>query len=64
VEYHKKNGTVQVLGENQQKNRSLLSGETTYAKRTAITVLTNKEKNADFILQRCKMIVEIGLVSL
>jgi hypothetical protein len=35
-----------------------------YARRTAIAVLTNKKKNAVFTLQRCKMLVDIGLAPL
>jgi hypothetical protein len=34
-----------------------------YERRTAIAVLTNKKKNAEFTLQRCKL-VDIGLVPL
>jgi hypothetical protein len=51
------------LGENKRKNPQLAKWGN-YASRTAIAVLTNKEKNAEFTLQRCKMLVDIGLVPL
>jgi hypothetical protein len=35
-----------------------------YAKITAITLLTNKTKNAEFTIPPCKMLVPIGLVPL
>jgi hypothetical protein len=59
----KQNGTVEVLGENRKINPQLANWGN-YARRTAITVLTNKKKNAVFTLQRCKMLVDIGLVPL
>jgi hypothetical protein len=63
VEYHKQNGTVEVLGENKKKNPQLAKWGN-YARRTAIAALANKKKDAVFTLQRCKMLVDIGLVSL
>jgi hypothetical protein len=62
VEYHKQNDTVKVLGNNKKKNPQL-SKWGNYTRRTAIAVLTNK-KNAEFTLQRCKMLVNIGMVPL
>jgi hypothetical protein len=50
VEYHKQNDTVEFLGENKKKNPQLAKWGK-YAKRTAIAVLTNKKKNAEFTLQ-------------
>jgi hypothetical protein len=63
LEYHKQNGTVKVLGEKKEKNPQLAKWGN-YARRRAIAVLTNKKKNAVFTLQRCKMLVDIGLVYL
>jgi hypothetical protein len=63
LEYQKRNGTVEVLGDNNKKNPQLVKWGN-YARRTAIAVLKNKEKNAEFTLLRCKMLVDIGLVPL
>jgi hypothetical protein len=43
VEYHKQNGTVEVLGEN-KKNNPQLTKWGNYARRTAMAVLRNKKK--------------------
>jgi hypothetical protein len=43
VEYHKQNGTVEVLGDNNKKNPQLAKWEN-YARRTAIAVLTKTNK--------------------
>jgi hypothetical protein len=63
VEYHKQNGTVEVFGDNKKKNPQLAKWGNN-ARRTAIAVLTNKKKNAEFTLQGCKILVDIGLVPL
>jgi hypothetical protein len=63
VEYRKQNGTVKVLGDNKKKNPQLAKWGN-YARRTAIAVLTNKKKNAEFTLLQCNMPVNIGLVPL
>jgi hypothetical protein len=63
VEYHKQNGNIKVLGDNKKKNPQLAKWGN-YARRTAIALLTNNKKNAEFTLQRCKMLVDIGLVPL
>jgi hypothetical protein len=63
VEYHKQNGTVEVLGNNKKKNPQLTKWGN-YARRTAIAVLTNRGKSAEFTIQQCKMLVDIGLVPL
>jgi hypothetical protein len=63
LEYHRQNVIVQVLGDN-KKEYAQLARWGNYAKRTAIAVLMNKKKNADFTVQRCKMLVDIGLVPL
>jgi hypothetical protein len=62
VEYHMQNGTIEILGENKKKPQLAKWGN--HGKRTTIAVLTNKKKNAEFTLQRCKMLVDIGLVPL
>jgi hypothetical protein len=63
VEYHKQNGTVEVLGETKKMNPHLAKWGNC-ARRTAIALLMNKKKNEVFIIQRCKMLVDIGLVPL
>jgi hypothetical protein len=62
VEYQKQNGTVEVLGD--KKKNPQFAKWVNYSRRTAIAVLTNKKKNAEFTLLRCKMLVDIGLVPL
>jgi hypothetical protein len=44
------------------KKSPSLAYRSKYVKRTTITVLTNRRKNAEFTVPRCKMIVEIVLV--
>jgi hypothetical protein len=51
------------LGENKKQNPQLAKW-VNYARRTAIAVLMNKKKNAEYTLQRCKMLVDIGMVPL
>jgi hypothetical protein len=62
VEYQKQNCTIKVLGDERKKPHLAEWGN--HARRTAIAVLTNKKKIAEFTLQRCKMLVDIGLVPL
>jgi hypothetical protein len=61
VEDHKQDGTVKVLGENKKQNPQPTKWGN-YARRTAIAMLM--EKYAEFTLQRCNMLVDIGLVPL
>jgi hypothetical protein len=62
VEYQKQNGTVEFLGDHKKKPQLAKWGN--FTRRTVIAVLTNKKNNAEFTPQRCKMCVDIGLVSL
>jgi hypothetical protein len=62
VEYHKQNDTVEVLGENKKEPAACQVGK--LCKENSHRSADEQEKNAEFTLQRCKMLVDIGLVPL
>jgi hypothetical protein len=59
VEYHKQNGTVEILGDN-NKNNPQLAKWGNYARRTGIAVLTNKRKNQSLLFNDGRCLLTLG----
>jgi hypothetical protein len=59
LEYHKKNGTVQVLGDNTKKYPQLAKWGN-YANRTAIAVLKNKKKLQSLLFNDARYLLALG----
>jgi hypothetical protein len=59
VEYHKQNGTVEVLGENKKQNPQLAKWGN-YARKTASAVLTNKKKMQSLLFNDARCLLTLG----
>jgi hypothetical protein len=59
VKYHKQNGTIEVLGENKQKNPQLAKWGN-YARRTYIIMLTNKKKMQSLLDNDARCLWKLG----
>jgi hypothetical protein len=59
VEYHKQNGTVEVLVENKKINPQLAMWGN-YAKKTSIAVLKNKKKMQSLLFNNARCLLTLG----